>query len=111
MLAWVAIGAGIFLALVGLAGVLGGVGVPGLGARAEPRLDGAGHLLLALCLLINGGSDAAGSDNVGVGSLGIACGLAGVLALIVTHRRAPAAIARKSRTLYGSHNLLRDDVP
>jgi hypothetical protein len=100
-LAEVAIGAGILLALLGLAGVLAGVAVPGLGARAEPRLDGLGHLLLGACLLINGGRDAADSDGAGLGWLGVASGVAGVAVLVVTHRRAPDAIARKSRTFFG----------
>jgi hypothetical protein len=104
MLAWAAIVVGAFLALMGLAGIVGGVVIPGLGARVEPRLDGLGHLLLALCLLINGGSDAADSDNVALGSLGSACGLAGIIVLVLTRRRAPAAIARKSRTIYGGRN-------
>ena len=102
MLAFAAIGVGVFLALVGLSGLLGGVSVPGLGARVEPRLDGVGHLLLAGCLLINGSRDASDSDSTATGWIGVACGLAGVVVLIVTHRRAPAAAARKSRTFYGT---------
>lgn len=100
MLAWLAISVGAVLALMGLAGALGGVVTPGLGARVEPRLDGLGHLLLAGCLLVNGGRDAADSESLAVGSIGSALGVAGLVVLILCRRRATAAIARGSRTLH-----------
>ncbi|GAA0603312.1 hypothetical protein GCM10009547_01110 [Sporichthya brevicatena] len=106
MLAWVAITVGAILALLGLIGALAGVPTPGVGARVEPRLDGLGHLLLAGCLLVNGGRDAADSESVAIGLVGSALGVAGIVVLILTRRRAPAAIARSSRTLYGR----RDDT-
>ncbi len=101
MLAWVAITVGAIIALIGLVGVLAGVPTPGLGARVEPRLDGLGHLLLAGCLLVNGGRDAADSESVGIGLVGSALGVAGIVVLILTRRRANQAVARNSRTLYG----------
>ncbi len=109
MLAWAAITVGTVFALAGLAGLLVGVATPGFGARVEPRLDGAGHLLLGACLLVTGSRDAADSESLGVGLLGCALGVAGIVVLILTHRRASAAVARKSRTLYG--RTPRDDVP
>ena len=110
MLAWMAITVGAVLALMGLIGVVGGVVTPGLGARVEPRLDGLGHLLLAGCLLVNGSRDAADSESVGVGLVGSALGIAGIVVLILTRRRANEAVARKSRTLYGRTEPPRDDV-
>lgn len=100
MLAWLAISVGAVLALMGLVGALAGVVTPGLGARVEPRLDGLGHLLLAGCLLVNGGRDAADSESMAVGSTGSALGVAGIVVLILTRRRASAAIARGARTLH-----------
>ncbi len=111
MLAWVAITVGAVLAVLGLVGVVGGVVTPGLGARVEPRLDGLGHLLLAGCLLVNGSRDAADSESVAIGLLGSALGVAGIVVLILTRRRANAAVARNSRTLFGRTEPPRDDVP
>lgn len=111
MLAWVAITVGAILAVMGLVGVVGGVPTPGFGARVEPRLDGLGHLLLAGCLLVNGSRDAADSESVAVGLLGSALGIAGIVVLILTRRRANAAVARNSRTLFGRPDPPRDDVP
>lgn len=100
MLAWAAITVGALFALTGVIGVAG-VAAPGFGARVEPRLDGVGHLLLAACLIVVGSRDASDSDSTGAGLAGLLLGLAGVVVLIGTHRRANAAVARKSRTLYG----------
>lgn len=111
MLAWIAITVGAVLAVMGLIGVVGGVVTPGLGARVEPRLDGLGHLLLAGCLLVNGSRDAADSESVGIGLVGSALGVAGIVVLILTRRRAHSAVARNSRTFYGRTNTPRDDVP
>lgn len=111
MLAWAAITVGALLALIGLVGLIGGVVTPGLGARVEPRLDGLGHLLLAGCLLVNGSRDAADSESVSVGLVGSALGVAGIVVLILTRRRANEAVARKSRTLYGRTDPPRDDIP
>ena len=111
MLAWVAITVGAVLAVMGLVGLLGGVVTPGLGARVEPRLDGLGHLLLAGCLLVNGGRDAADSESLAIGLVGSALGVAGIVVLILTRRRATEAVARRSRTIYGRTDPPRDDVP
>ena len=100
MLAWTAIAVGAVFALIGLTGAAG-VAAPGLGARVEPRLDGLGHLLLAACLIVVGSRDATDSDSTGVGLAGSLLGLAGLVVLVLTHRRAGAAVARKSRTFYG----------
>ncbi|HUR75864.1 MAG TPA: hypothetical protein VMZ00_16400 [Sporichthya sp.] len=109
MLAWAAITVGAVLALLGLAGLLGGVGSPGLGARVEPRLDGLGHLLVAAGLIVIGTRDLADSESTGLGLVGSAIGVAGIVVLILTHRRAPAAVARKSRTLYGRAEPPREE--
>jgi len=102
---------GAVLAVMGLVGLLGGVVTPGLGARVEPRLDGLGHLLLAGCLLVNGGRDAADSESLAIGLVGSALGVAGIVVLILTRRRATEAVARRSRTIYGRTDPPRDDVP
>lgn len=99
-MAWFAIAVGAILALIGLVGAAGGVPTPGFGARVEPRLDGLGHLLMAGCLLVNGGRDAADSESVAIGSIGSALGVAGIIVLILTHRRKSSAVARKARTLH-----------
>lgn len=109
MLAWAAITVGAVFALIGLVGVVGGVATPGFGARVEPRLDGLGHLLVAGCLLVNGSRDAADSESTAVGLVGSALGLAGLVVLVLTRRRANAAVARKSRTLYGRTEPPRDE--
>jgi hypothetical protein len=109
MLAWAAITVGGVFALAGLAGLLGGVAAPGFGARVEPRLDGVGHLLLAACLLVTGSRDAADSESLGAGLLGCGLGLAGIVLLILTHRRASAAVARRSRTFYGRAEPPREE--
>ncbi len=109
MLAWAAIVVGAAFALLGLVGAVGGVVTPGFGARIEPRLDGLGHLLVAGCLLVNGSRDAADSESVGLGLVGSALGVAGIVVLILTRRRATQAIARKSRTLYGRTEPPRDE--
>lgn len=101
MLAWVAIVVGGLIVLIGLTGMVGGVVTPGFGARVEPRLDGLGHFLLGLCLVINGSSDAADSENVALGTVGMSCAIAGIVVLILTRRRANAAVARGSRTFFG----------
>lgn len=110
MLAWAAITVGTVFALIGLIGAIAGVVTPGFGARVEPRLDGLGHLLLAGCLIVNGSRDAADSESVGVGLVGSALGVAGIVVLILTHRRAKEAVARKSRTLYGRTDPPREEL-
>lgn len=88
MLAWAAVTVGAVLAVLGLAGLAGGFVLPGLGGRVEPRLDGLGHLLLAGCLLINGGRDAADAENLALGWVGTVLGVAGIVVLIVSRHRA-----------------------
>ncbi|MGQ0625481.1 MAG: hypothetical protein ACT4PP_12635 [Sporichthyaceae bacterium] len=96
---WFAVSVGGALAVLGLLGIVAGVSFPGLGSRVEPRLDGLGYLLIAGCLLVNGGRDATDSDSTALGTAGSLLGVAGIIVLIAARRRANGVAARKARLL------------
>ncbi|MGQ0632395.1 MAG: hypothetical protein ACT4P1_15350 [Sporichthyaceae bacterium] len=96
---WFAVAVGVGAAVLGLLGIVAGVSVPGLGSRVEPRLDGLGYLLLGSCLIVNGGSDAADSDNAALGGVGFLLGVGGIAVLIAARRRANGVAARKARVI------------